>query len=289
MVEFLYQKQFGDPKSSQQQTREAHTHSKPYISHDPHAPVNTALTAAMVSACLLAAVWIGTSLRRFLPEHHLSPDSRDTVKLALGLVATMSALLLGLLVNSAKTSYDTSRIQVMRVASMFALLDRVLGIYGAQAAEVRGDLHAFIEESTRRMWPGDAGIPAESKPRPEIGNGFYVALLRLEARDDAERTLKAQAVNLTLEIGQLRSLMQVEAAPSISKPMLMVVVLWLVMIFLSCGLIAPPNATARFALVASASCAAGAIFLILELDRPFGGVMRISSEPMLNVLRQPGK
>jgi hypothetical protein len=227
-------------------------------------------------------------LRRFLPEHHLSPESRDTVKLAMGLVATMSALLLGLLVNSAKTSYDTTHVQVMQVASRFALLDRVLGIYGRQAAEVRGDLHALIEESTRRMWPDEADIPAQSKPRPEIGNAFYAALLRLDARDDAERTLKAQAVNLTLEIGQLRSLMQVESTAAISRPMLIVVVLWLVVIFVGFSLIAPPNATANFALLASALCAAGAIFLILELNRPFGGLMRISSEPMLNMLHPPG-
>jgi hypothetical protein len=251
--------------------------------------VNTSLTTAIAAACLLAAVWLGLLLRRFLPEHHLSPDSRDTVKLAMGLVATMSALLLGLLVNSAKTSYDTTRTQVMQKASRFALLDRVLGIYGPQAAQVRGQLHALIEESTWQMWPDDAVIPAGWKPRPEVGNAFYVALLRLEARDDTERVLKAQAVSLTLEIGQLHSLMLAQSTASLSKPMLIVVILWLVVIFLGFSLIAPPNATANFALMASSLCAAGAIFLILELNRPFGGLMRISSEPMLNVLRQRGE
>jgi hypothetical protein len=251
--------------------------------------MNTSLITAIVSACLLAAVWIGMWLRRYLPEHHVSPHSRDIVKLAMGLVATMSALLLGLLVNSAKTSYDTTRIQVMQKASKYALLDRLLVIYGPRAAEVRGKLPALIEGATRLMWPDDADIPAQSKRVTEIGNAFYVAVLRLEARDDTERALKAQAVSLTLELGQLTSLMQAESTKSISKPMLFVVVLWLVLIFLSFSLIAPPNATVNFALIASALCAAGAIFLILELDQPFGGLMQISSEPMLNVLRQLGK
>lgn len=116
-----------------------------------------------------------------------------------------------------------------------------------------------------------------------------IALLSLEARDDTERALKAQAVSLTVEPGQLQSLMQAEATTTISKPMLVVVVLWLVMIFLSFSLIAPPNATANFALIASALCPAGAILLILKLNRPFGGLMRIASEPMLNVLRPPGE
>jgi hypothetical protein len=251
--------------------------------------VNTTLTTAIVSACLLAAVWIGMWLRRFLPEHHLSPDSRKIVELAMGVVATMAALLLGLLVNSAKTSYDTTRTQVMQKASKYALLDRLLLIYGPRAAAVRGKLPALIEESTRRMWPDDSDIPTQLKRVTEMGNAFYVAVLTLEARDDTERALKAQAVSLTLELGQLNALMQAESTTSISKPMLVVVVLWLVMIFLAFSLIAPPNATASFALIASAFCAAGAIFLILELDQPFGGLMRISREPMLNVLRQIGK
>jgi hypothetical protein len=191
--------------------------------------MNTALITAIVSACLLAALWIGMRLRRFLPEHHLSPHSRKIVELAMGLVATMSALLLGLLVNSTKTSYDTTRIQVMQKASKYALLDRLLVIYGPRAAEVRGQLPALIEESTRRMWPhDDADIPAQLKRVTELGNAFYVAVLRLEARDDTERALKAQAVSLTLELGQLNSLMEAQSTTSVSKPMLVVVVLWLV-------------------------------------------------------------
>jgi hypothetical protein len=249
--------------------------------------MNASLTTAIVSACLLAAVWIGMWLRRFLPEDHLSANSRDTVKLAMGLVATMSALLLGLLVNSAKTSYDTTRTEVMQVASQYRLLDRVLAIYGPPAAEVRGELRALIEASTRSMWSDNADVPAQFKPK--AFDAFYVALLRLEARDDAERALKAQAVNLILEIGQLRSRMLAESTTSISTPMLTVVVLWLTMIFFVFSLIAPPNATANFTLIASALCAAGAIFLILELDHPFSGIMRISSEPMRNVLGQLGK
>ena len=243
--------------------------------------MSTTLTTAIVSACLLGAVWLGVRLGRFLPEAHLSADSRDTVKLALGLVATMSALLLGLLVNSAKTSYDTARIHVMQVASRYALLDRLLGIYGPPAAGVRGELHVLIEESTRLLWPD---LPEPSKPRPGIGDAFYADLLKLEAHDDTERTLKAQAASLTVEIGEVRTLMRAEATPSISRPMLIVVVLWLVMIFLGFSLIAPPNATARFALIASALCVSGAIFLILELDRPFDGLLRISSDPMQTAL-----
>lgn len=246
--------------------------------------MNTSLTTAVVSACLLAAVWIGIRIRRFLPEEHLCPDTRDTVKLAMGLVATMSALLLGLLVSSAKSSYDATHTEVTQLASTFRLFDRVLEIYGPPAAGVRGELHALIEDSTRRMWPDEADGPVSAKPKQLLADAYYVALLKLLPRDDTERALKEQAVSLIVEIGRLRALMRAESTPPISKPMLAVVVLWLVVIFLGFSLIAPPNLTARFALNASAMCVAGAIFLILELNQPFGGLMRISSEPMRNML-----
>ena len=138
----------------------------------------------------------------------------------------------------------------------------------------------------RRIWSDDADIRAGSKLTTQIGDDFYVAVLRLEAHDDTQRTLKAQAVNLANEIAQVRSLMQAESIPPISKMMLFMLIHWLVVIFFSTSLIAPPSGTANFALIASASCVAGAIFLILELDRPFNGLLRISSKPMLNVLRQ---
>ena len=227
-------------------------------------------------------------LRPFLPAYDLSPDSKDAVKLAMSLVATMAALLLGLLVNSAKTLYDTARAQVLQMASKFALLDRLLAIYGLQAADERNQLHALIEESIRRIWPDDVNLQAQSEPKNEMSDAFYVAVLKLEAHDDTQRALQAQAASLTLEIAEVRSLMQAESITNTARPILNVVVLWLMMMFLGSSLIAPPNATANSALIASALCASGAIFLILEMNNPFDGFGRISSEPMLNVLRQFG-
>jgi hypothetical protein len=207
----------------------------------------------------------------------------------MGLVATITAMLLGLLVSSGKASYDTTRTRLMQKASKYALLDRVLAILGPQSAELRGGLHELAASETRRLWPSEAHAPAQSKSQHQIGNAFYLAVLKLEARDDTERAVKAQAVSLAVELGQLLSLMETESTTSISKPMLAVVVFWLVTIFLGYSLIATPTAAAALVLIASACCASGAIFLILELDRPFGGLVRISSEPMRKVLGQIGK
>jgi hypothetical protein len=71
--------------------------------------------------------------------------------------------------------------------------------------------------------------------------------------------------------------------------MLVVVVCWLVAIFLSFSLLAPPTPTATLALIVSACSVTGAFFLILELDQPFGGLIRISSAPILNATNQFAK
>src|SRR2546429_738165 len=251
--------------------------------------MNTEIISLIIFGCVVGAVLIGKAFHRLLAEDHLSADTKETVKLAMGLLATMSALLLGLLVASAKSSYDNARNQVIEMAAKVAFLDRVLTGYGPEAGDVRNLLREAIEETAHRMQPLKANTGSKLAPNTQAGNAIYVAIQRLTPNDEMQRTLKAQATTLAVELGQLRTLLVTESISSISKPLLIVVGCWLVVIFLSFAVIAPRNATATTALMISALSAAAAIFLILELDRPFSGVLRISNGPMLNVLSQLAK
>src|SRR5947199_7782458 len=123
--------------------------------------MNTTLTAAIVFGCLVGTVLLGRILRRLLPEDHLSADSRDAVKLAMGLVATMAALVLGLLVASAKGSYDTERNQVTSMAARIVFLDRLLAMYGPESAAPRYALRRAIEVMMTRLWPETASQSAQ--------------------------------------------------------------------------------------------------------------------------------
>jgi len=248
--------------------------------------MNTTRAALIVFGCLVAAVLLGRGLRRMLPQEHLSADSRDVIKLAIGLVATMSALVLGLLVSSAKGSYDTERSEVIQMAAKVAFLDRALAFYGPEAAEARDRFHDAVKEAVEQMWPEEARQPVQLAPNAQTGNALYGVLQSLSPHDDAQRKLKEQAISVGIDIGQLRSLLVAQSVPSISTPMLIILVLWLAIIFLGFSTLAPPNITAIFALTISAVAVSGAIFLILELDQPFGGIIRISSEPMVNALSQ---
>jgi hypothetical protein len=247
------------------------------------------LIAVVLFVSLVGAALLGRRVHRYLPEAHLSADSRDAVKLAMGLVATMTALVLGLLVSSAKGTYDTARSEVIQMAAKVAFLDRALDMYGPEGAKARGQLRDAVADSMRRIWPADRGKLAELAPNQQAGDAVFVTIQQLSPHDDAQRALKAQVTTLMVDLGQLRLLLVAQSIPSISKPMLIILLSWLVVIFFGFSLIAPPNATTMLALVASAFSVACAIFLILELDQPFGGLIHIPSEPLVNAMNHLAK
>jgi Protein of unknown function (DUF4239) len=251
--------------------------------------MNITLIPVVLFVFLVGAALLGRQVHRCLPEDHLSDVSRDAVKLAMGLVATMTALVLGLLVSSGKEAYDTKRSEVIQMAAKVAFLDRVLALYGPEAAQARIELRTAVADAVRRIWATGQTGPAQLRPNQQVGDALYVTVQRLLPHDDAQRTLKAQVATLLADLGQLRSLLVAQSIPSISKPMLIILVSWLVVIFFGFSLIAPPNATTTLALVASAFSVAGAIFLILQLDHPFGGLIQIPSEPLINMLNHLAK
>ena len=175
---------------------------------------------------LVGAALLGRRVHRYLPEDHLSADSRDAVKLAMGLVATMTALVLGLLVSSAKEAYDTKRSEVIQMAATVAFLDRVLALYGPEAAEARTELRATVAAAVQRIWPTDRNRSGQLAPNEQAGDAVYVAIQGLSSHDETQRALKTQIANLIVDLGQLRSLLIAQSIPSISMPVLIILVSW---------------------------------------------------------------
>ena len=154
--------------------------------------MNPTLTALIVFACLIAAVLLGRTLRGLLPEDHLSTESKDAVKLAMGLVATMSALVLGLLVSSAKGAYDTERSEVIQMAAKVTFLGRVLAAYGPEAAGVRAQLREPWRKDSANVAGEIAGRHAGSQcaSRQCGGPSPFIAL---SPHNDMQAALKTQA------------------------------------------------------------------------------------------------
>ena len=240
-------------------------------------------------ACLFGAGLLGVRVRAALPEDHLSSETKDAVKVGMGLVATMAALVLGLLVASTKGSYDTQKGEVTQMAAKTVFLDRVLANYGSESAESRDLLRRSVGSAIDHMWPDKkSSQAAQLDPSVSSGEAFFNSIQKLSPQNDVQRSLKSQAAQIATDLGQMRWLLFEQTETSISVAMLIVLISWLAIIFVSAGLFAPPNATVVIALMMAALSVAGAIFLILELDMPFDGVIQISQKPMYNALAHLG-
>jgi hypothetical protein len=231
---------------------------------------------------------LGVWLRSVLPEHHLKAASKDIVRLGMGLVGTMAALVLGLLVASAKGSYDAQSNDVTQLSANVVFLDRVLAHYGPEANEARNQLRDAVVRISNRVWPknhsGNAGL------EPSAANELlYEHIQQLSPKDKSQRVLRKHALRIANSIFQTRWLMYEQSANPGPVPMLVILVLWLAIIFVSFGLFAPRNGTVVASLFVSALSVSCAVFLILEMYRPFEGMIQISSAPLTTALAHLGK
>jgi hypothetical protein len=244
--------------------------------------------AATILCCLLVGALAGMGLRGIIPQHHLDSDTRDLIKLGVGLIGTMSALVLGLLVASTKGAYDTKRSELAQMAGNVILLDRVLAHYGAEASDSRDALRSTVAGML-----GSNGAKSDleqlDRAAPAGREVIFDKIQSLAPHTDSQRSLQADAESLAINLGQTRWLLFAQSGTSISRPFLVIVVFWLTTLYLSFGLFAPRNATAVMTLLVSAVSVAGAMFLILDLDHPFSGFMQIPDTPLRNALAALGK
>lgn len=250
------------------------------------------LVAAIVLVCIFAGALLGMILRGVLPAHHLSDESKDVVRLGTGLVATMAALVLGLLVASAKSSYDTQRDGLDEIAANVTLLDTVLAQYGPPAQEARASLRRVVAGAIARLWPADASQePTLAAAETTAGGKLLRAqILALAPANDMQRALQSQALQVETNLARGRLLLVAQhESTAISGLFLVILSFWLVVLFASFGLFAPRNATVVAALLISALSVSGAIFLILELNQPFKGLMQISSTPLRSAFAHLGE
>jgi hypothetical protein len=241
----------------------------------------------LVFACVFGGSLLGILLHGFLPEHYLDTDSRNVVNMGMALIATLSALVLGLLIASAKESYDAQRGEVIAMSADIILLDRILARYGADANEARHVLRQTAV-SLDRSW-SEGTSSSERLDSVEVRSGatsFYEKIQELAPHNDYERLLQSQALQTAYTLGQTRSLLQEQTGSSVPIPFLVVMVFWLTVIFTSFGLFAPKNPAVIATLIVCALSVSGAIYLILELDSPFTGLMRISKAPLRNAIAQ---
>lgn len=242
-------------------------------------------------ACVFGAALLGLLFRRILPKHHLSEESKATVDRTNRVIVTLAALVLGLLVASAKESYDAINDKLQEISADVILLDHTMAQYGPETKDARELLRRVTGSMIRTRWP-EAGIPAPSLDgiKPSAGlREVQERVRRLAPSDEAQRQLQTRAVLLSSAMERATWLLLELTEDRVPAAFLVILVLWLVITFFSFGLFAPANVTVVSALLFSALAASGAIFLILEMYDPVGGLVKIPVTPLLTALENIGR
>jgi len=232
---------------------------------------------------------LGLLLQSVLPEHHLSADSKGVIGLGVGLIGTMAALLLGLLIASAQGTYEAQRSELTQLSAKVVLLDRLLAHYGPEAAPIRAELRLNTQRVIAQMWPSRDPPSAAASLGSAGGDLVYEGIQELSPHTDQQRWIQSQALSMVMDLGNLRALMTSQRSAQIPSVFLILVVFWLTVVFVSFGLFAPRNATVIATLFFCALAVATAIFLILELNSPYAGLIRLRPAPLQAALAQLGQ
>jgi len=246
---------------------------------------------ALAFLCPFAGAAVGLTVRDRLPSHHLNRDSIDVIKLATGLIGTLVALVLSLLISSANSVHGEVETEYKQAIAGVGQLDQRLRAYGPEAADIREELRRIVVSAGRLRWPQEdfGTAPSVKRPITDALLDLERRILKLHPADDEQRWFRDQALQLTGNLVQIERMVSNQAAGgSLPLPVLIAVIACAAAIFGSFGLYVQPNPTVVVALAASALAVAGAVFLIVELNTPFSGLMQISSAPLKALLPSLG-
>jgi hypothetical protein len=242
----------------------------------------------VVLAIVFSSALLGMLVSRILPQDHLTDQTKSVVTMSMGVVGTLTALVLGLLIAGASSSFNTKNKEVTQVAADLIRIDHLLRRYGPEANGLRDLLRGYTEIKIQDLFPEGTGQSAnlENPKAVALLEELEDRLLALDSSDSKQRWLQSQALELVSTIAGERWLLAEQNSIAIAIPLLVLVVAWLTLLFLSFGLFAPRNATAGIALFLCALAAAGAIEMTLDLNAPFRGLIRISSKPTKDALEE---
>ncbi len=262
-------------------------------------------TSLLAFACIFGGTLFGIFLRTLLPIDHMSDESKDAVKLGIGMIATLAALVLGLLTSSAKGTFDTVSAGLRQTGARVILLDRVMAQYGPETKEIRDLLRRSLATAIEQIWPEDKIGPVVAKDREERSGAEALEdklqqrpasieavqdkLRQLTPGTDTQRSLYSRALQISGDLAEGRWLLiEQMGQSSFPKPFIIILVFWLTIIFATFGLLSPRNTTVIIVLLVCALSVAGSLFLIMDLDTPYGGLIKVSSAPMRNALLHLG-
>lgn len=245
-----------------------------------HAPLHALYSALFAFAAAFGAAMIATAIAGRLARHHLADENRQAIKVSLGVLSMLVALVLGLMIADAKDTFDSEGATLRRMSAQVILLDRILEQYGPETAPSRKLLHDAARHALLRLegrLATDPGMTIAS--RIDMG-AFVTSIGNLPQSDALKRTLRERAIGLVGEIGQQRLELYVQQDQGMPRAVLLSLLGWITILFGGYGLLSPPSRVGVIALLASSAGIAAAVFLVEELGAPLDGLIRLSPAPL---------
>jgi hypothetical protein len=252
--------------------------------------MNAVAFSALLFLTVCLATGVGATMRRRLPAQHLDSDSRDVVKLVMALISTMSAITLGLLVSSAQGSYTAQKANIQKIAADVIDMDRTLRLYGPESKPAREFLRQSLTAMHDGIWTGDRILPENLKPaRHGVPAETFGLLLRdMKPTTELQQLVRTRAMQLSMEVGQIRLMMFEQVGQSISWYFIVALAFWISVLFFGYGMLTQVHTTVVGAWVLGALSISVAMFLILELNEPYDGIIQLSDAPIRGALMEIG-
>jgi hypothetical protein len=242
---------------------------------------NPLIIGLAVTVVILAGAFVGWQLRKLLPAEHLTEETKNLVSVSTAVVATVSALVLGLLISNANSSFIRLGGEVTTLSAQILRLDKVLRRYGSDAQPARETLREYAKQKAADMFPDDPADVRLGNPLTyELLQRLEDMLLALNPQDSRDQWWMGQAMTLASKVGDTRWLIAQQVGQGTPKAFVALLVFWLALLFASFGLFAPRNSTSAVILTLSALAVAGAVAMFLELEQGFGRMIHISATPM---------
>jgi hypothetical protein len=247
---------------------------------------NILIIGTIVFTVILAGAFAGSKIRDYLPKHHLTDETKYLVNVSTAVVATITALVLGLLISNANTTFSRLGGEVTALSADILRLDHILQEYGPDAEPARKMLLQYAELKAVDLFPDHpADVNLNNLSTFELQQRTLDEILALNPTDAREQWRRDQALTLVARIGDTRWLLAQEVGRGTPKEFVALLVFWLVLLFASFGLFAPRNLTSAAILTLCALAVAPAVGMFLELKQGFGGFVRVSPEPMRQAVK----
>lgn len=243
-------------------------------------------TGFIAFVCIFGASLAGLLLSRKLPKRYLSEPTSKTVHLAMSAVGLMAALVVGLLIANAKTDLDSSRKAIEQFSTNLRLFDREAVHFGPEAKPVRELLRAFTEEKIAQTWTASMAVSTDHSRSVGMLNEIQRRLRAFTPQDDVGREARASGLHMIDDLMQTSRLLALQTSAHTPHLFLIAVIFWLSVLSFSYAVFAPPNAVVIVAFAVAAFSIAAAVNLIVDMEHPFVGYIKVSPTPMQEALME---